>query len=104
MKFSSISGTSSVSSSISGLFVTDQRRSVIDDNAIVKAHHVIVIVNPNEILNWMTFISPLTFHSWIVVVAAILGGGLTLALSGHLFEGERCNKTFHSESASTLIF
>ena len=74
--------------------MTDHRRSVIDDNAIVEAHHVVVIVNPNEILNWMTFISPLTFHSWIVVVAAILGGGLTLALSGHLFEGELCNQHF----------
>ena len=73
--------------SISGLYATDSRRKVIDNNAISWDHQVVVIVNPSEMQNWMTFISPLKYKSWVVVGITIVVCGVALTLSGNLLEG-----------------
>lgn len=75
--------------SISGLFETDSRRKVIDNNVIIWDHQVVVIVNPTEMPNWMTFISPLRYQSWVVVGMTIVVCGVALTLSGHIVEGKR---------------
>ena len=75
--------------SISGLFETDSRRQVIDNNVIIWDHQVVVIVNPTEMPNWMTFISPLRYQSWVVVGMTIVVCGVALTLSGHIVEGKR---------------
>ena len=68
--------------------MTESRKNVIDNSPIIWDHHVVVIVNPAEMFNWMTFISPLKFRSWLVVGITIVVCGVVLALSGHLVEGE----------------
>ena len=69
--------------------MTDSRRKVIDHNVITWDHQVVVIVNPAEMQNWMTFISPLKYQSWVVVGMTMLVCGVALTLSGHVLEGER---------------
>ena len=68
--------------------MTESRKKVIDHSPIIWDHHVVLIVNPAEMFNWMTFISPLKFHSWLVVGITIVVCSVALALSGHLVEGE----------------
>ena len=69
--------------------MTDSRRKVIDHTVIVSDPQVVVIVNPAEMQNWMTFISPLKYQSWVVVGMTMLVCGVVLTLSGHILEGER---------------
>ena len=69
--------------------MTDNRRKVVDNNVIIWGHQVVVIVNPAEMQNWMTFISPLQYQSWVVVGMTIVVCGVALTLSGHILEGER---------------
>ena len=69
--------------------MTDNRRKVVDNNVIIWGHQVVVIVNPAEMQNWMTFISPLQYQSWAVVGMTIVVCGVALTLSGHILEGER---------------
>ena len=75
--------------------MTDIRKKVIDHSPIFWEHHVVVIVNPAEMLNWMTFISPLEFHSWLAVGVTIVVCSVVLALSGHLLEGEFRKEILH---------
>ena len=79
----------SIISSISGLFVTDSRRKVIDNTPIIENRQVILIVHPAEMQNWMTFISPLKYQSWVVVGMTIMVCGIALTISGHILEGIR---------------
>ena len=60
---------------------------MIDHNPIIWDHQAVVIVNPSEMQNWMTFISPLQYESWAVVGMAIMVCGIALTLSGHILEG-----------------
>ena len=85
----------SIISSITGLFMTDSRREVIDYNPIIWDSQAVVIVDPAEMQNWMTFISPLEYQSWVVVGVAIVVCGVALTLSGHLLEGERRGNDYH---------
>ena len=62
---------------------------MIDNNPIIWDSQVVVIVNPSEMQNWMTFISPLKYQSWIAVGMTIVVCGVTLTLSGHILEGDR---------------
>ena len=75
-------------SSISGLMMTKSRREVMDDTPLIIINQVIVIANPAEMQNWMTFISPLQYQCWAVVGMTIVVCGVALTLTGHLVEGE----------------
>ena len=77
-----------IASSISGLMMTNSRREVMDDTPLIIINQVIVIANPAEMQNWMTFISPLQYQCWVVVGMTIVVCGVALTLSGHLVEGE----------------
>ena len=68
--------------------MTGSRRNVIDDTPIITVSQVVVIVNPAEMQNWMTFILPLKYQSWAVVGMTIIVCGIALTIFGHLVEGE----------------
>ena len=62
---------------------------MIDNTPIIENRQVILIVHPAEMQNWMTFISPLKYQSWVVVGMTIMVCGIALTISGHILEGIR---------------